>query len=158
MDGSTDWDNAPITYDADAYDFTGWVKGALRDAGIEPPDDLSLLHEVAPPEVLTQTFLALPKKAGSDDAFCERYYAFVDEVIAPLFDTQIAVQRYPNFRPLLPARPEMCIPFHTDAWYGHGPDERNCWLPLCGATSTASLQVIDLEEVWLEASVYSLIL
>ena len=135
------WDLQTVTYDPERYPFLGWVRSAIRGLGY-PVAELDRLHDHIDPSRAASLCRRLGQSTESG-AFSEIYRAFVREVIQPLVDGEVAAQRLVNFRIHLPRQPGMNIPFHTDAWYGHGLGERNVWLPLAGAQDSASLQIID---------------
>lgn len=139
---SLGFDIQTVRYDPARYPFERWLLAELGSAGYRL-DALDAWHQHVPLDAtapLTRTLI----RATEGAAFRRMYFAFVREVLQPLAGRTIAPQRYPNVRAHLPDRPEMCIPFHTDGWYGHGPDEINVWLPLTRAADTASLALVPL--------------
>ncbi len=135
-----DFDIRTVQFELARFPFDRWLLDQLQAAG-HPVEALDRWHEVVPVEAtaaLTKQLI----RATELPAFRDIYFAFVREVLQPLAGVEIAPQRYPNVRAHLPDRPEMCIPFHTDGWYGHGPNEINVWLPLTKAEATSSLALI----------------
>lgn len=139
------WDYEKITYDPVVFPFANWLIKHLNEKGFAVTD-LREIHQYMSPEALSSLGNTLGQDAANDPQFAAMYSAFSSHVFATRVDSAFALQRYPNFRFLPPGRPEMCIPFHTDGWYGHGEGERNAWVPLAGANGSASLQAIPSEK------------
>lgn len=137
------WDLEPIQYDLGAYDFVGWVENQIRDEGYDL-SSLDRLHEMVPKDDVLRLVQRISKRTRGQE-FRDLYRRFVFEVLEPLAGTGVAAQRFPNLRALPPDSPEMCIPFHTDNWYGHSVDELNVWLPLTPTFTTNSMAVIDAD-------------
>jgi len=137
------WDLDFIHYDAARYPFAAWLAEQIEVEGIACPS-LDRLHEAMPVEAVAPLVRQLGRATQTPE-FRQIYFAFVRDVLQPLVGREVALQRFVNVRILVPDRPEMCVPFHTDAWYGHGSDERNLWLPLVPVWGSNGLQVVDRE-------------
>jgi sporadic carbohydrate cluster 2OG-Fe(II) oxygenase len=131
-------------YDLYRFPFDNWLLNEIRSAGFAI-DRLENFHH-AVPALETAALTKKLIKLTEGDSFRSIYFDFVKSVLEPLVGTEIAPQRFPNFRAHLPNRPDMCIPFHTDSWYGHGSDEINVWIPLTPAKESASLALIPLAQ------------
>lgn len=74
------------------------------------------------------------------EAWRAAYDALVHEVVVPLFGERLVYQAVPTFRVHLPGNVAVGE-LHTDADYGHGPDEVNVWVPLTDAAGSATIRV-----------------
>lgn len=137
------WDVSILDYDTGRFPFRALAEGMIAEAGY-PGVRLERLHEEVPDHEV-MTLLKQLGKATREPAFQAVYRRFAAEVIQPLCGVPIALQRYANVRALLPNQAAKRIPFHTDSWYGHSPDERNVWLPLTAAYDSNSMQIMDFE-------------
>jgi sporadic carbohydrate cluster protein (TIGR04323 family) len=136
------WDCRTVDYEPGRHPFLEWARSSIRALGC-PVDDLERLHEHLDPAEAVSLCSALSATTARGH-FAEIYQAFVRDVVGPLLPGPLAVQRLVNVRVHLPRQPRMNVPFHTDGWYGHGPGERNVWIPLAGGRGSAGLQVVDL--------------
>jgi sporadic carbohydrate cluster 2OG-Fe(II) oxygenase len=137
---AVDLDIRTEKYDLARFAFGAWVLAEIRAAGFAI-DSLEQFHEAVPFSETSQLTKRLIR-ATESQGFRNIYFPFLREVLEPILGQEIAPQRYPNLRAHVPDRPDMCIPFHTDSWYGHGQDEINVWIPLTPAKDSASLALI----------------
>jgi len=131
-----------VQFDRQRHPFDIWLKHQLRECGWLV-DDPQQLHQVLPAQSVQEIARSLTAATGRPP-FRAMLRSFVREVLQPRLPGLLALQRFVNIRIHPPDRPDLNVPFHTDAWYGHGPGERNVWLPVCGARHTAGLQVLQL--------------
>lgn len=137
------FDAGTLVYDTDAYDFEGWCLNEVRVAGYAI-DDLTRLHEIIAYDDLPSLTKHLIARASAP-RFQKMTHAFVKEYIEPLLGPDLAVQRYPNFRAVLPSRGEMRLPWHQGIWVGHGWGEATMWVPVTPAFQSNSMYIIDYE-------------
>jgi sporadic carbohydrate cluster protein (TIGR04323 family) len=79
-----------------------------------------------------------------DEPFLACYRTIIEDVVSPLFDAPFRFQRKPGIRIHLPN--VLTVQFHTDEWYGHGPDVVNFWMPLTDAFDSNTLLIASLED------------
>lgn len=84
------------------------------------------------------------KLIKQNNKFREFYKNFVKYEIQKLFSYEIAFQKYPNIRILMPKDVDSVVPFHCDKWYNHSTDEVNFWIPLHSVSSSESIQFVNL--------------
>lgn len=75
--------------------------------------------------------------------FLKVYRTFTEEVVFPLFSNRVLIQKKPGIRIQPPQN--RTVQYHTDYWYGHGPNVFNFWLPLVDVSQSNSLQLANLE-------------
>ncbi len=136
-------DNQIIDYDLEKYSFPAWVRDHVTAAGYDATD-LQRLHETVPLSEISPLTQRLIRET-EQPAFREMACGFVREVVRPILQADVALQRFFNIRIMLPDRQDMIIAFHNGTWYGHGLGETTIWMPLTQAEETNSLQVIDRE-------------
>jgi ectoine hydroxylase-related dioxygenase (phytanoyl-CoA dioxygenase family) len=120
-------------------------------------EEIEAILDVTPLEEIHKTELRTPEQRTNDqvspahglyyknfDRIRPLYKKLLREVIAPMFEGQLVVQRVPTFRMACPGSTAVSE-FHTDAEYNHQPDTVNFWVPFteCFATNT----------VWIESAV-----
>lgn len=137
-------DNELISYDAGRYDFGSWIRQRMNDAGYDVTD-LTQLHRIIPYDRAQELQNQIIKDTARED-FVALLHGFVHEVLEPIFGAEIAVQRYPNIRLMLPGRSEMKIAYHTGVWYGHGLGQATCWMPFTPVSGSNSMYVVGLED------------
>lgn len=137
------FDVGTLEYDLERYPLDQWVLKRMQDRGYEI-DDFSRLHEVLDVRDMPALTKGLIKETGTGE-FRDMVVSLIDEYIRPILNTDLAIQRFPNIRIVLPARPDMILPFHQGIWVGNGLNIGTVWLPLSPAYNTNSMQIIDLE-------------
>lgn len=122
--------------------FLATIKRGLDERGLTLRE-LSQLHTVA--EAVGSEALYAQFYDFMDRAEWRRVYGeYIKECVLPLFNVPMRYQRKPGVRIQLPSG--KTVQYHTDEWYGHGPDVINCWLPLTDAYGTNTLQVAALAD------------
>jgi sporadic carbohydrate cluster 2OG-Fe(II) oxygenase/sporadic carbohydrate cluster protein (TIGR04323 family) len=137
------FDVGTLDYDLERYPLDRWVLTRVQERGYEV-EDVSQLHEVLPLQDLPALTKGLIKDTFTGE-FRDMVVSLIDEYIRPMLNADIAIQRYPNIRVVLPARPDMILPFHQGIWVGNGLNIGTVWLPLSPAYDTNSMQIIGLE-------------
>src|SRR5262245_65900372 len=106
------FDAGTLDYDRTKFRFAEWALERVRAAGYPQVDDLSRLHEHLKFEDLPTLTKQLIRDAGGAE-FMGMAVDFIETYVKPLVgDVELAVQRFPNVRVVLPARPDMILPFH----------------------------------------------
>ncbi len=132
-----------LEYDLDRYPLDQWVLKRVQERGYEI-DNLNRLHEVLDVRDMPALTKGLIKETVTGE-FRDMIESLIDEYICPILNTDLAIQRFPNIRIVLPDRPDMILPFHQGIWVGNGLNIGTVWLPLSPAFDTNSMQIIDLE-------------
>ena len=146
-----------LSYDTARYPFAKHVARLLVDKELTDETTLANLGSLGRlHEVLDREFTSLDDgelNAASrmfydtDAAFVETYEAFLKNVVRDkvvgddfLFQTTPTIRfHFPNEEGF-DWNPRM----HTDIMLGHPPQEINIWLPVCGASGTASMCIADM--------------
>jgi len=136
-----------LSYDVEAYPipdlFQDCVSDFLKKNGLRPSRPLGELHHAVDFERLSElTPFLFSMLNGSE--FQTLYRRFIEDVIAPLFPKPIGYQWVPNPRVHLPKG--RTVQYHTDEWYGHGPNAFNFWLPMTRAYGSNTLRAASLAD------------
>jgi len=138
------FDMKTVGFDRLEFPFDQWALEQVQSLGF-PVEDLSLLHEKMSPKETADTTKAIIGRTG-DERFLRIADKYIEEILLPLVDNHpIGVQRFFNFRILLPNQPLSLIPFHNGQLQGHGLGERSTWMPLTDAFESSSLYLMDVE-------------
>lgn len=146
-------------YDTARYPFAEQMtrllveKGLLRGASAAAPPPLERLHEGLPGEVMALDAGELNEVSrrfyDTDEGFARIYENFLAEIVGPLVvGGDFVFQTTPTIRFHFPHqagfkwRPR----YHTDVMLGHPPQEINLWLPVAGASGSASMRIAPMEK------------
>ena len=105
--------------------------------------DLASLHTVANVATISQVYDSLYAFVRTPE-FLADYKYLIDSAIAPHFDAPFRFQRVPGIRIQTPE--SRTVQYHSDHWYGHGPDVLNFWMPITRSFATNALQLATLED------------
>jgi sporadic carbohydrate cluster 2OG-Fe(II) oxygenase/sporadic carbohydrate cluster protein (TIGR04323 family) len=138
------FDAGTLDYDRTKFRFAEWALARVREAGYPQVDDLSRLHEHVKFEDMPTLTKRLIREAGGPE-FMRMAIDFVATYVKPMVgDVELAIQRYPNVRVVLPDRPDMILPFHQGIWVGNGMGIGTVWMPLTRAFDSNSMWIIEL--------------
>jgi sporadic carbohydrate cluster protein (TIGR04323 family) len=134
-----------IEFDESKYPFGSLFLERVRStlpatSGLE---DLSLLHDVVGPSSINAIYDGL-YALTRERPFRALYQRLVQENIAGLFDSPFHFQRVPGIRIHTPN--SRTVQYHSDYWYGHGPEVVNFWMPITRSFGTNALFVATLED------------
>lgn len=105
--------------------------------------DLSRLHEIISVEKV-KSVLDVFYGLVREPMFVQMYEGIIDTCIAAMVDRPFRFQRVPSIRVLVPhAR---TVQFHSDYWYGHGPEILNLWMPITRSFGTNALRLASDED------------
>lgn len=136
-----------IEYDLHDYDLRPYVRDALK---LPEGFDLARLHEVYPLE-----YAAITRDNDSrtnvhktyyeriaNTGFYDMYRRIVHDLIHPLFDDEIAIQKVPSLRVHRPGGKAVGEAHRdSDSGFNHQPGAINFWWPLTNAFDTNTLWV-----------------
>jgi len=137
-----------IPFSTTAHNFQGLFLNALnaglaREGSNERVKSLDTLHLHFNQESIQNVYRIFYDYLGSPD-FSKVFSIYIEDVVAPLFHEPILYQRKPSIRIHLPTT--LTVHYHTDEWYGHGPEVYNFWLPVTDAYETNSLYLASLTD------------
>ena len=132
-----------IDFDPSAYPFDSIFLDRVRAILETSIDDLSLLHESVDSSNVGAIYDGLYATAR-ERPFRNAYQALVRDKIAEHLDGAFHFQRVPGIRIHLPGA--RTVQYHSDYWYGHGPEALNFWLPITRSFESNSLFVATLED------------
>lgn len=140
-----EFDNKTLEFNTTQFQFREWIENELKVLGLKF-DKLENLHI----DLDSKDCASVTKKIISETrkkSLRSIVLPFIKTNIHPLLDhTDIALQRFFNFRILLPDQPLSIIPFHNGQLQGHGLGERTIWMPLTETNETSSLYLMNIEE------------
>ena len=133
-----------VTFDRATYGFDTLFLERVRSVSPATRDlaDLSLLHESVGSELnaIYDALYALTRER----TFRNLYQSLVRDVIGSHFDRPFHFQRVPGIRIHTPdAR---TVQYHSDYWYGHGPEVVNFWMPITRSFGSNALFLATLED------------
>lgn len=148
-----------ITYDVARHPFAEQItrllvkKGIVSSQDVEAVPTLDKLHSHLPTRLKDLDASELnevsKKFYDTDEAFLACYETFLKEIVEPqVVGGDFLFQKTPTIRFHFPNqngfnwRPR----FHTDIMLGHPPQEINIWLPVAGATETASMLIASMQD------------
>ena len=135
------------SFDTDRFPFQAMflnrVQGFLETQGLPAIACLENLHSAVTSELMSALYADLYQFVRGS-TFRDCYRSFVYESIFPLFDTKVFYQRIPGIRIHTPGT--LTVQYHSDEWYGHGPEVSNFWMPLTEASQSNTLWVASLED------------
>ena len=138
------FDNKTLKFDTERFQFKSWVENELKSIGVDF-QKLELLHESMSAKdcaSVTKQIIQNTRKKS----FLKIAIPFIEECILPLVDnSEVALQRFFNFRILLPDQPLSIVPFHNGQLQGHGLGERTIWMPMTESRDTSSLYLMPVE-------------
>ena len=135
-----------IDFDRTRYPFDTLFLERVRATGGAAASVTALdhLHEhVASADIkgIYSALYALVREA----TFRDLYIDLVRRHIAPQFeDAGFRIQRVPGIRIHVPEN--RTVQYHSDYWYGHGPDVVNFWMPITRSFGTNALYVATLDD------------
>lgn len=130
-----------ISFDPNAYPFASLFLDRVRSLASDLTD-LALLHELVPPTRMNAVYDALYSLVR-ESSFRQHYRRLVEKEVGPFFDKPFRYQRVPGIRIHTPS--SRTVQYHSDYWYGHGPDVLNFWMPITRSFGTNALHVATLE-------------
>jgi sporadic carbohydrate cluster protein (TIGR04323 family) len=133
-----EFDKSKVPLDALFLERARSVLPATKDL-----TDLSLLHEVVPPPSMNHVYDAL-YALTRESSFQALYVGLIRDHVAGQFDAPFRFQRVPGIRIHTPN--SRTVQYHSDYWYGHGPDVLNFWMPITRSFGTNALFVATLED------------
>ena len=104
---------------------------------------LEALHTLVPPTDIAALYGQIYRCVDAP-AFKRPYAMLGRQLVDELFQGRAAFQRIPSIR--LHFVGQKSVQFHTDEWYGHGPDVVNCWAPLVSVAGNNSMFVLTPEQ------------
>lgn len=134
-----------LSFDQAKYPFDTLFLERVRAATPETKDlaDLSLLHERVGDRELSQVYDAI-YALTREPAFRAPYLRMMQEVLTPHFDVPFRFQRVPGVRIHTPN--SRTVQYHSDNWYGHGPEVLNFWMPITRSFGTNAVYVATQED------------
>lgn len=134
-----------VPFDAVEYPFGALFLERVRSVSPATKDleDLSLLHEVVAASELGAVYDAL-YALTRETPFRSLYQGLVQQKLAGYFDLPFHFQRVPGIR--IHAPNSRTVQYHSDYWYGHGPEVVNFWMPITRSFGSNALFVATLED------------
>src|SRR5262249_36669334 len=115
-----------ITFDPSKYPFPALFLDRVRSAlpSTRCLGDLASLHELVGLDESDAVYNALYSLVQESN-FRELYSNLIEQHVARHFDSSFRFQRVPGIRIHTPN--SRTVQFHSDYWYGHGPEVLNFW-------------------------------
>lgn len=134
-----------IEFDRTKYAFDTLFLERVRavSSATKELQDLSLLHEVVAPTEIGKIYDGL-YALSRERPFRNLYQSLVCDVVGRHFDQPFHFQRVPGIRIHTPN--SRTVQYHSDYWYGHGPEVVNFWMPITRSFGSNALFVATLDD------------
>ncbi len=134
-----------LKYDHNLFKLAEYFKSAISQKFNLPMTNFTLdtLNEHIDYSKLPLVYEAL-YGVFEDSKIYEEYYSLLQTTIMPYYSNHFFIQSKPAIRIHYPGA--RTVQYHSDEWYGHGPEVFNFWLPLTKAENSNSLYVASIED------------
>ncbi len=157
----SNFDNSVFVYDTKRCNFLGWLLGKLKTYGVDInfADELADIHNVIKSDEITKLQNHIISETD-DKEFKTMINHLIEDITKnkSIGDKEIMVQRYVNFRIVIPNQDQssQLLPWHSDMLLGSGTGMRTIWMPMTKCFGENSLQVLTYEDsVKITEDVYS---
>lgn len=134
-----------LKYNKEQFKIDQYFKDIIKNKFNLLKEDFELenLHLHISPTNIPQLYEAL-YSAFDNINFYKEYYNLLKDYITPFYSQRFLIQMKPAIRIQYPN--QRTVQYHSDEWYGHGPEVYNFWLPLTNVNESNSIYISSPED------------